>query len=116
MTVWNAATEPVVDFDEVLSGYDVWSINWRDLVTGNFNLFDTGSPSTGFWTGTVGTGGDAFGPTSNPLGATFVGLGDPQDTDFATPTNTGCGFPWGDLSIYSGIIKAGLTEPARRLD
>jgi hypothetical protein len=108
VTVWNAASDPVVDFDEVLSGYDVWSINWRDLVTGNFNLFDTGP---GFWTGTIGTAGDAFGPTSNPLGATFVGLADPEDTDFTPPAVTGCGYPWGDLSIYSGIIKAGLTDP-----
>ena len=83
VTVWSADSEPVVDFDEVLSGYDVWSINWRDLVTGNFNLFDTGSPTTGFWTGTIGTAGDAFGPTSNPLGAGFVGIDDPQDIDYS---------------------------------
>jgi hypothetical protein len=111
VTVWSADSEPVVDFDEVLSGYDVWSINWRDLVTGSFNLFDTGSPTTGFWTGTVGTVGSPFGPTSNVLAPSFVGLNNPQDTDFVTPTNTGCGFPWGNLSAYAGIIQSGLAGP-----
>ncbi|MBZ5588380.1 MAG: hypothetical protein LAO05_07445, partial [Acidobacteriia bacterium] len=53
ITVWGADSSPVIDFDEVLSGYDVWSINWRDLVTGNFQNFDTGDPSDGFWDGTV---------------------------------------------------------------
>jgi hypothetical protein len=111
VTVWSADSEPVVDFDEVLSGYDVWSINWRDLVTGHFDIFDTGSPSTGFWTGTTGTAGSAFGPTSNPLGPTYSGLANPQDTDYATPTSTGCGFPWGDLSAFAGIIQSGLQAP-----
>jgi hypothetical protein len=121
VTVWSADSEPVVDFDEVLSGYDVWSINWRDLVTGHFDIFDTGSNALGFWarpsgtTATVGTVGDIFGPTSNqyPTGLTpgSNGLANPQDTDYATPTSTGCGFPWGDLSAYAGIIQAGLQAP-----
>jgi len=111
VTVWSADSTPVVDFDEVLSGYDVWSINWRDLVTGNFNLFDTGSPTTGFWTGTTGVAGSAFGPTSNPLGPSYAGILNPQDIDFATPTSTGCGFPWGNLSAYAGIIQSGLQAP-----
>jgi len=120
VTVWNAASAPVVDFDEVLSGYDVWSINWRDLVGGRFDAFDTGVDAAGFWDGDPGdvvdgasgtTVGDAFGPTSNPLGATFSGLVDPQDIDYDTPTSDGCGFPWGDLSVYAGVIQAGLTEP-----
>jgi hypothetical protein len=114
VTVWNALSEPVVDFDEVLSGYDVWSINWRDLVTGNFNIFDTGSPSTGFWTGTVGTVGDIFGPSSNALGSLVpagTGLANPLDIDAAVPSSSGCGFPWGDLSAYAGIIQSGLQSP-----
>lgn len=113
VTVWNAASAPVVDFDEVLSGYDVWSINWRDLVTGSFNLFDTGTTAAGFWSGTVGVGkaGSAFGPTSNPLGASFAGIADPVDIDATTPPLTNCGYPWGDLSAYAGIIQSGLSTP-----
>ncbi len=56
VTVYNAWSRGVVDFDEVLSGYDVWSINWRDVVTGDFQNFDTGSASGGFWSGSTGTG------------------------------------------------------------
>jgi hypothetical protein len=115
VTVWNAMSEAVVDFDEVLSGYDVWSINWRDLVTGNFNLFDTGSPTTGFWTGTTGTVGDTFGPTSNTFSSPLVpggnGLAHPRDIDYTAPASTGCGFPWGNLSAYAGIIQSGLQSP-----
>ena len=74
VVVWDALGNPVVDFDEVLSGYDVWQINFRDLLTGSFNLFDTGGydgldngngpkpqskppyPEIGdFWKGTLGT-------------------------------------------------------------
>jgi hypothetical protein len=71
VVVWDALSEAVIDFDEVLSGYDVWQINFRDLLAGNFNLFDTGDydgsdngngpkppsqPEIGdFWKGTLGT-------------------------------------------------------------
>src|SRR5664280_3155877 len=52
VSVFNAASQAVIDFDEVLSGYDVWSINWRDLVTGDFENFDTGVNGTvGFFPG-----------------------------------------------------------------
>lgn len=74
VVMWDALSEPVVDFDEVLSGYDVWQINFQDLLRGNFNVFDTGDydgvdngngpkplasppyPQIGdFWKGPVGT-------------------------------------------------------------
>jgi hypothetical protein len=109
VTVWNAVSDGVVDFDEVLSGYDVWSINWRDLITGNFNLFDTGSPATGFWTGTIGTVGDPYGPSTNVANIPPVTLDNPHDIDYTA--NTGCGFPWGDLSLYKDIIIGGLQDP-----
>ncbi len=112
VTVYNAASEGVVDFDEVLTGYDVWSINWRDLVTGDFENFDTGKISGGFWTGTVGTVGSPFGPTTNVTPSVIVnGLVNPQDIDYATPANTNCGFPWGNLTAYSSIIVTKLQSP-----
>jgi len=40
-TVWDILSTPVIDFDEVLSGYDVHRINWRDFLNGRFDLFDT---------------------------------------------------------------------------
>jgi hypothetical protein len=116
VTVWNAMSDHVVDFDEVLSGYDVWSINWRDLVTGHFEAFDTGKVATGFWTGTTGTVGDQFGPTTNdattfPLTPGTEGLANPRDIDATTPAVCTGFYPWGDLSAYAGIIQAGLAEP-----
>lgn len=111
VTVYNAASEGVVDFDEVLTGYDVWSINWRDLVTGDFENFDTGKVSGGFWTGTVGTVGSPFGPSTNVPGIPAIGLNNPQDSDFATPSSTGCGFPWGNLTAYASIIVGKLQSP-----
>ncbi len=111
VTVWNAVSSAVVDFDEVLSGYDVWSINWRDVVTGDFENFDTSASNGGFWTGTVGDAPSPFGPTTNNLPTTFVNVNDPQDTDYATPAMTNCGMPWGNLSQYKGIIVSKLQAP-----
>ena len=111
VTVYNAASEGVVDFDEVLTGYDVWTINWRDLVTGDFQFFDTGKISSGFWTGTVGKIGDPYGPTTNVSDPNFIPLNPPQDSDFAAPANTNCGFPWGNLESYAGIIVTKLQSP-----
>jgi hypothetical protein len=112
VTVYNAESVGVVDFDEVLTGYDVWTINWRDLVTGDFELFDTGVFPGGFWTGTVGTVGSPFGPTTN-VGASIPPIppNNPQDSDYPVPTSTGCGFPWGNLTAYSNIIVTKLQAP-----
>ena len=112
VSVFNAASEAVIDFDEVLSGYDVWSINWKDLVTGDFENFDTGSPSTGFWSGTIENPNppQSWGPTMNNK-PSFNGLLPAQDTDYTVPPNTGCGFPWGNQTIYHGLIVSGLQSP-----
>jgi len=40
-TAWDATSVPRIDFDEILSGYDVLQINWRDFLNGRFDLFDT---------------------------------------------------------------------------
>ena len=40
LTAWNALSEPVVDWDILLTGYDVWSINFADLLNGAFDKFD----------------------------------------------------------------------------
>jgi hypothetical protein len=133
VTVFNALSVGVVDFDEVLSGYDVWSINWRDLLTGRFDLFDTGYGSlasasanasytatlfggaltpTGFWSGTTGTVPAQFGPTTN-ASASLPGLAIPQDVDFNPPPNASCGFSWGNLSTFASLIVSGLQSPLK---
>ena len=122
VTVYNALSKGVVDFDEVLSGYDVWSINWRDLLTGRFDLFDTGTVTAtlfgtvatpnGFWTGTTGVVPSQFGPTTN-ASATLTSLDNPKDTDFTSPSSTGCGFSWGNLSTFASTIVSGLQSPLK---
>ncbi len=129
VSVFNAASEAVIDFDEVLSGYDVWSINWRDLVTGDFQNFDTGSATNpvgavtpgglkGFWNPTTYTALQAtnapqpWGPTENNK-PTFNGLVAPFDIDSTQVplTGTSCGFPWGNQSVFAGLIVQGLQSP-----
>jgi hypothetical protein len=46
ITVWNAESEACLDFNEVLTGYDVWQINFRDMLNGDFAFFDTSQSST----------------------------------------------------------------------
>jgi hypothetical protein len=125
VVVWDAMSNHVVDFDEVLSGYDVWTINFRDLLNGSFNLFDTGDsekpfkdngsgpkplaippwPQIGdFWVGTTGTAAVPYGPTSNSY---TTALPAPQDIDFATPALTSCFFPYGSLpGVGAAVISA----------
>ncbi|MGD1149263.1 MAG: hypothetical protein ABR961_15080 [Thermoanaerobaculaceae bacterium] len=123
ITVYAADSSPVIDFDEVLSGYDVWSINWRDLVTGDFEHFDTGSATNpagaatpgglkGFWTAPTYTATvsavspSAWGPTAN-RGAQTI----PPPIDIDAGSNAGCGFPWGYLGVYSPAIIQELQAP-----
>jgi hypothetical protein len=105
VVVWDALSEHVVDFDEVLSGYDVWGINFRDLLTGSFNIFDT-TATGGFFSGTLGKVAVPYGPTTND--GYVTSLSAPQDTDFATPATTGCNFPYGPLTSYGPAIVTSL--------
>jgi hypothetical protein len=119
VTVWNARSSTVVDFDEVLTGYDVWSINFRDLLNGRFDIFDTGvKPSDhtsaqpwGFWDdGTETPGAVQFGKAPLPWGPTSNSytntMPQPQDIDYAgLPYLTGCSNPpYGNLSNLSSTI------------
>jgi len=121
VTVWSPLSFPVVDFDEILSGYDVWTINFRDLLTGHFDFFDT-EGTTGFWT----TSNPAqpvppYGPTTNRPYTTE--LPPPWDTDQVqgidgnisegplvrgdVNTADSCYFPYGYHPEYgAGIISA----------
>ena len=105
VVVWDALSEHVVDFDEVLSGYDVWGINFRDLLTGSFNIFDTGATG-GFFSGTAGKVAVPWGPTTNDGYATSLTA--PMDTDATPPANTGCNFPYGPLNSYGPAIVTAL--------
>lgn len=139
ITVWSAWSYPVVDFDEVLSGYDVWSINFRDLLEGHFERFDTavervGGTITktpdyeGFWgpqnrasidydSGlTPGPVPSAYGPSANDM--VPVNLEPPQDIDFIWPAvryDLNCYFPYGYLPSVGDAVLTTLVDDAAYL-
>jgi hypothetical protein len=41
VTAWDVEGTPHAVFNEILSGYDVLQINWRDFLNGRFDYFDT---------------------------------------------------------------------------
>ena len=136
ITVWDVLSTPIVDFDEVLSGYDVWSINFRDLMEGHFEKFDTavervGGTITktpdyeGFWgpqnmldpvtydDGLIlGPQPFPWGPTSNCETQSYYLIDKPQDIDYAYigPFDPfeGCYFPYGYLPTVGAAIIDGL--------
>ncbi len=120
VTVWDALSVPQIDFDVILSGYDTWQINFRDLLAGNFTAFDTAK--TTLWTAPFSStplrpfewgpnGQDArdtgYWPGPN-VGATLPA---PEDR---TAIGSLCGTsspPYGDLSSLSSLIVAKFTGP-----
>ncbi len=120
VTVWDALSVPQIDFDVILSGYDTWQINFRDLLAGNFTAFDTAK--TTLWTAPFSStplrpfewgpnGQDArdtgYWPGPN-VGATLPA---PEDR---TAIGSLCGIsspPYGDLTSLSGLIVAKFTGP-----
>ncbi len=102
-TAWSAQSVHVVDWDEVLTGYDVWTINFRDLLTGHFDYFDTGSPLDPVPV----TGPPPYGPTTN-VSAAAVALVPPVDVPAAGIT--GCNFPYGYRPTLGPIIVSKLQQ------
>lgn len=121
VTVWTARSAAVVDFDEVLSGYDVWSINFRDLLAGRFDYFDTGTSPVGFFDTRVGSSnfngipGVDTGPTAPSWGpsSNCVNPGGLTPDDYDTANLTGCNFPYGDLSSLGPTITGNLQSAIR---
>jgi len=101
VTVWSALSEPVVDFDEVLSGYDVWTINFRDMLTGHFDIFDTGSSLWGTHYKVT-----PFGPATN-AGWSYE-MPQAQDVDEGGVIAGNCYFPYDYHPEYGTGIVAGL--------
>jgi len=106
ITVWNAISSPVLDFNEVLTGYDVWQINFRDMIAGQFGFFDTSrsasaAPNTGnrqpFEWGPDGRSAflyPAAPPNSLPI---------PQTTGVVPGTQ--CFMPYGNVTLTSNITN-----------
>jgi hypothetical protein len=108
-TTWDALSNARIDFDEVLSGYDVLQINWRDFLGGRFDLFDTALTA---FTATAPLTFDPFewGPD---------GRGQPNPTTIATLANaqqrtaiTTCTTvpPYGNRSDLSATIISLMSE------
>jgi hypothetical protein len=104
ITVWNAESFACLDFNEVLTGYDVWQINFRDMLAGNFGLFDTSQDAA--YTANTGTrfpfewgpdGRSAYQP-----GTSF--LTTPETTTSGNLPTTLCYMPYGNgLDVSSNI-------------
>lgn len=125
ITVWNAISDAVLDFDEVLSGYDVWLINFRDLLSGNWSAFDTTRSAS--WSGNQETtqlkrtpfewgpdGRSPYGslaPYMKPVYPYSTGLPTAQPTN-ATPA-TNCNMPFGNTvgAQYAPVVVSRLQEP-----
>ncbi len=101
ITVWNALSEACLDFNEVLSGYDMWQINFRDMIAGNFGLFDTDRNSS------VVNGGYRtpfeWGPDGRSAYAppTLAGLPLPQNAN--VPPSTDCQMPYKTVDVRSNV-------------
>jgi len=121
LTAWNALSEPVVDWDILLTGYDVWTINFSDLLLGRFDRFDTkvGNATGPFGTVSAAPTGysytpQAYGPSSNY----FVGMSKPAATWFTASSSkvTGCRMPYGDLSGLGATIRRKIREAENSVD
>jgi|WetSurMetagenome_2_1015567.scaffolds.fasta_scaffold18419_2 hypothetical protein len=101
ITVWNAESEACLDFNEVLSGYDVWQIFFRDMLNGNFGAFDTSRSATA----APNTGNRSpfeWGPDGRTAYTGATALTTP-DTTGVTP-GTDCFMPYGNgLNLNSNI-------------
>jgi hypothetical protein len=98
VTVWTDLSVPVLDFDVYLTGYDVQTINMRDIVNGILPITadDNNDP------------GDANSPQGDPTGTV---LGTPQDIVFPGTTGPCIAPNYGPLSaaFVSGHLQPALT-------
>ena len=125
VTVWTDLSVPVLDFDVFLTGYDVQTMNMRDVVNGILPLtaedsVDAGDAfsNDGAPTGTVlgdpldgnfpGTTGPCVAPSYSPLGAAFVqGHLIPALTGTASNISNCVGVNYGD-GIARGYVTVDL--------
>jgi hypothetical protein len=131
VTVWTDLSVPVLDFDVYLTGYDVQTMNMRDIVNGilpftaedSVDPGDTADPNDGISndgapTGTIlgdpldgdfpGTSGPCVTPSYTPLGAAFVqGHLIPALTGGASSISNCVGVNYGD-GIARGYVTVDL--------
>lgn len=105
ITVWSADSNACLDFNEVLTGYDVWQIFFRDMLAGNFGLFDTSMSSTA----SPNTGNRTpfeWGPDGRSAysGLNKTGLLPTPDKTTGFTTDANCYMPYGNgLTVTSNV-------------
>jgi hypothetical protein len=115
MTVWNALSEPVVDWDVLLTGYDVWTINFADMLNGRFDRFDTKVGSSSYPFGSAAASGYTFagpqpyGPSSN-TNAIPPKVAPGWFTSVSSGKAAGCRMPYGDLTGLGATIRRKIRE------
>lgn len=108
ITLWTMFSEHVLDFDVILTGYDVISINFRDILAGKFNLLGTrpvsASKSDNF---IAKLQLPAFGYVPYELGpdgrgaVTGTTLPSPQDRNVFAGSTACQKFPYDDFSVLA---------------
>jgi len=121
VTVWDAGSSPEIDFDIILSGYDVWQINWRDFLRGRFDIFVDGATTATPYDSHSDEGAavpnDPFewgpdGRETNPGGSSVGTLATPEDrTAFNADPNCDPNPGYGNLSGLSTLIIGKLIDP-----
>jgi hypothetical protein len=135
LTVWTDFSIAILDFNIVLTGYDVQTINIRDiLLYGLLPNYDTGANIWWDGTGESNAGPSPFdnGPYSSfnalwggALDPYFAaqGLPDPQSTNpldcdpatwISSPNNYTIQIPQSTLTIFEGYLRASETSNAYR--
>lgn len=115
LTVWSADGVPALSLTQVLSGYDMWVVSFRDVLSGRWSSFDTSRLATAFpntETGMLKRTPFEWGPDSRSwamagrpcpsVDAPYSGP--PWPRGLATPAMTsatpgeGCTMPYGDAT------------------
>ncbi len=126
LVMWNAIGEPAVVIHAALSGYDMWTVDFADVLEGRWSRFDTSRSATAYpntetadlkrtpfeW----GPDGRSSEPPTGPVPAPYTapwsrGLAAPQAT--SELDGGGCGMPYGDTTglMYAPLLVERLQDP-----
>jgi hypothetical protein len=132
LTVWSADGVPALALTQVLSGYDMWTVNFRDVLSGHWSRFDTSRAATAYpntETSVLKRTPFEWGPDGRSFNLLCVeeapylmpwprGLPVPAMTS-ASPSQ-GCAMPYGDtagLAVAATVVemlRAPLSARAHR--
>jgi hypothetical protein len=127
LVVWNAVGEPAVTITAALSGYDLWTVDFADLLEGTWSRFDT-SRSTVAPPNIDKPGGYVRTPFEwGPDGRSYVLREDPVRAPYSDPWPRGlaipgktselpggaCGMPYGDAAgqAVAKVLVDKLQDP-----